>query len=251
MIRTLFFVAIAFMNVAIAAEPAPDLAAQLAAAPGRSDADKARDAQRKPAQVLAFLGLKPGDTALDVWAAGGWYTEVLSIAVGPTGHVYSQNPPSVLAFGDGRNDKALAERLADGRLANVERVNEALTDEPLPADSVDFAITAMNFHDVYNGEGEEAGKAFMKEVYLVLKPGGVFGVIDHVGNAGADNAKLHRIEPEKAKQAALAAGFVIEAESDLLAHPEDDHTKRVFDPAVRGKTDRFLLKLRKPDEQAR
>ena len=106
----------------------------------------------------------------------------------------------------------------------------------------------MNFHDVYNGQGADAAKAFMQEVFFVLKPGGVFGVIDHVGVAGADNTKLHRIEPEKAKQIALAAGFVIEAESDLLAHPEDDHTKNVFDPAVRGKTDRFLLKLRKPDE---
>jgi len=248
MIRTAFLVAIAFINVAIAAEPAPDLAAQLAAAPGRSDEDKARDAQRKPAQVLAFLGLKSGDTALDVWAAGGWYTEVLSIAVGPTGHVYSQNPPAVLTFRDGAYDKALDERLAGDRLANVERVNEALTDEPLPADSIDFAITAMNFHDVYNGDGADAGRAFMQEVFFALRPGGVFGVIDHVGVAGADNTKLHRIEPEKAKQAALAAGFVIEAESDLLAHPEDDHTKNVFDPAVRGKTDRFLLKLRKPDE---
>jgi predicted methyltransferase len=248
MFRIAFLVALAFVNAAIAAEPAPDLAAQLAAAPGRSDEDKARDAQRKPAQVLAFLGLKPGDTALDVWAAGGWYTEVLSIAVGPTGHVYSQNPPMVLQFRDGAYDKALAERLAGDRLANVERVDEALTDEPLPADSIDFAITAMNFHDVYNSDGADAGQAFMEEVFFALRPGGVFGVIDHVGVAGADNKKLHRIEPEKAKQAALAAGFVIEAESDLLAHPEDDHTKNVFDPDVRGKTDRFLLKLRKPDE---
>ena len=117
MFRIAFLVALAFVNAAIAAEPAPDLAAQLAAAPGRSDEDKARDAQRKPAQVLAFLGLKPGDTALDVWAAGGWYTEVLSIAVGPTGHVYSQNPPMVLQFRDGAYDKALAERLAGERRA--------------------------------------------------------------------------------------------------------------------------------------
>lgn len=248
MIRTAFLVAIAFINVAAAAQPGPDLAAQLAAAPGRSDEDRARDAQRKPAQVLAFLGLEPGDTVLDVWAAGGWYTEVLSVAVGPTGHVYSQNPPGVLAFREGAYDKALAGRLAGDRLANVERVDEALTDEPLRADSIDLAITAMNFHDVYNRDGAEAGQAFMEEVFFVLKPGGVFGVIDHVGVAGADNAQLHRIEPEKAKQAALAAGFVIEAESDLLAHPEDDHTNNVFDPSVRGKTDRFLLKLRKPDE---
>ncbi len=88
--------------------------------------------------------------------------------------------------------------------------------------------------------------AFMASVYAVLKPGGVFAVIDHVGNADVDNTSTHRIDPALAKAAAISAGFVVEAEGDVLSHPEDDHTKKVFDPTIRGETDRFILKLRKP-----
>jgi len=218
----------------------------IASASDRSDADQARDVQRKPTEVLEFLGLAPGDTVVDVWAAGGWYTEVLSNAVGDEGHVYSQNPPAVLKFGDGQYDKALTARLADGRLGNVERMDVALAGGPITANSVDFAITALNFHDVYNGNGAEAAMEFMVSVYAVLKPGGIFAVIDHVGNADVDNTGVHRIHPELAKAVATEAGFIVEAESDLLAHPDDDHTKMVFDPTLRGETDRFILRLRKP-----
>jgi len=218
----------------------------IANASGRSDEDKARDVHRKPTEVLEFLGLRPGDTVVDIWAAGGWYTEVLSNAVGDDGHVYSQNPPSVLQFGEGAYDKALTERLADDRLTNVERIDVPLAGGPIAANSIDFAITALNFHDVFNQNGAETAVEFMASVYAVLKPGGAFGVIDHVGNADVDNASIHRINPELAKAAATEAGFIVEAESDLLSHPDDDHTKMVFDPTIRGKTDRFILRLRKP-----
>ena len=221
-------------------------AAGIANASERSDEDKARDVHRKPTEVLEFLGLRPGDTVVDVWAAGGWYTEVLSNTAGDDGHVYSQNSPAVLRFRDGKHDKALTARLADGRLGNVERIDVKLADSSISEDSVDLAITALNFHDVYNKNGAEAAVEFMASVYAVLKPGGTFGVIDHAGNAGADNTDIHRIDPALAKTAAIEAGFVVEAESDLLAHPEDDHTKMVFDPTLRGETDRFILRLRKP-----
>ena len=224
-------------------------AAGIASASDRSDEDKARDVHRRPTEVLEFLGLKPGDTVVDVWAAGGWYTEVLSNAVGDDGHVYSQNPPSVLQFREGAYDKALTARLADGRLGNVERSDVPLAGGPIAANSIDFAITALNFHDVYNKDGAETAAAFMASVYSLLKPGGIFGVIDHVGNADADNTSIHRIDPALAKTAAIEAGFVIEAEGDVLAHPGDDHTKMVFDPTVRGKTDRFILRLRKPESE--
>ena len=224
-------------------------AAGIANASERSDEDKARDVHRKPTEVLEFLGLKTGDTVVDVWAAGGWYTEVLSNAVGDDGHVYSQNSPAVLRFRDGKHDKALTARLADGRLGNVERIDVKLADSSISEDSVDLAITALNFHDVYNKNGAEAAVEFMASVYAVLKPGGTFGVIDHAGNAGADNTDIHRIDPALAKTAAIEAGFVVEAESDLLAHPEDDHTKMVFDPTLRGETDRFILRLRKPESE--
>ena len=218
----------------------------IANASDRSDEDKARDEARKPAEVLEFLGLKPGDTVVDVWAAGGWYTEVLSNAVGEGGHVYSQNAPSVLQFREGVHDRTLTARLADGRLGNVERIDVALAESSIAENSVDFAITALNFHDVYNRNGAEAAVEFMASVYAVLKPGGVLGVIDHTGNVDADNTSLHRLDPELAKAVAISTGFVVEAEGDVLSHPDDDHTKKVFDPTIRGKTDRFILKLRKP-----
>jgi len=212
----------------------------------RSDEDKARDAHRKPAEVLEFLGLQPGDTVVDIWAAGGWYTEVLSNAVGDDGHVYSQNPPRVLQFRDGVHDKTLTARLADGRLGNVERIDVALADGLIVEDSIDFAITALNFHDVYDDSDADVAEGFMASVYAVLKPGGVFGVIDHFGNADADNSSLHRIDPALVKAAATSAGFIIDGESELLTNPDDDHTRKVFDPTLRGRTDRFLLRLRKP-----
>jgi predicted methyltransferase len=222
----------------------PDLAAALAA-PTRPQADRDRDADRKPADSVVFFGVQPGMTVLDVWAAGGYFTEVLSVAVGPTGKVYSQNPPILLKVRDGANDKAITQRLADNRLANVVRVDSDLPAAAIPPGSVDIAVTALNFHDVHNRDAA-AGIAFMKSVYTELKPGGVFAVIDHVGVDSANNAQLHRVPKHFAVDAAKAAGFTVEAESPLLAHAADDHSKVVFDPALRGKTDQFILKLRKP-----
>lgn len=223
------------------------LADELANAPGRSDEDKARDAQRKPDQVLMFLGIRAGDTVLDIWASGGWYSEVLSIAVGPDGKVYAQNSPAVLAFRDGYYETLISARLADGRLPNVERINEAVADADIAPGSIDFALTALNFHDVYNRQGRDAAVEFLEAVLDVLKPGGTLGLIDHVGDPDADNTSLHRIEPALVDEAAIEAGFIIEAKSDMLANPDDDHTRGVFDPALRGETDRFILRLRKPE----
>jgi predicted methyltransferase len=223
------------------------LADELANAPGRSDDDKARDAQRKPDQVLTFLGVRTGDTVLDIWSSGGWYTEVLSIAVGPDGKVYSQNSAAVLNFRDGYYDKLLSERLAGNRLPNVERIDLTVADMDVSPGSIDVAFTALNFHDIYNRQGKEAAVEFLTAVLDLLKPGGAFGLIDHVGNTGADNTSLHRIEPALVDEVAEEAGFIIEARSDLLANPADDHTIGVFDPELRGATDRFILRLRKPE----
>lgn len=212
----------------------------------RSDADKARDAGRKPAEVIAFLGFAKGDTVMDVIAAGGWYTEVLSVAVGPDGKVYAQNPAAVLQFRDGANDKELSARLAGDRLPNVERVDAEFADLEIPAGSLDGAITALNIHDVYHNAGKEAAVGVLQTIKELLKPGGVLGVIDHAGNAGADNAALHRIEKSKVVEAAEAAGFEVAGDSEVLTNPADDHTQMVFADSLRGQTDRFLLKLKKP-----
>ena len=223
------------------------LGGELANAPNRSDDDKVRDAQRKPDQVLTFLGLRSGDTVLDIWSSGGWYTEVLSIVVGPEGKVLSQNSPAVLAFRDGYYDQALSVRLDGDRLPNVERINTTVAEAGITPASVDFAFTALNFHDVYNRQGKEGAAEFLAAIFDALEPGGTLGLIDHVGDADADNTSLHRIEPSLVDEVAVEAGFIIEAKSDLLAHAEDDHTKIVFDPTLRGDTDRFILRLRKPE----
>lgn len=212
--------------------------------PNRKAEDKQRDAGRKPAEVLAFLGLMPGMTVMDVMASGGWYTEVLSFAVGEDGKVYAQNTPGFLQYRDGMYEEAISSRLAGNRLENVTRVNKDFNDLGLE-NEIDLAITALNFHDIYN-RSPEAAVEMLKNIKTALKPGGVLGLIDHDSDPDADNTALHRMTKEQAVEAAKQAGLEV-TESDLLANSEDDHTKMVFDPEIRGKTDRFLLKLTKPE----
>jgi predicted methyltransferase len=212
------------------------------AAPARPAENKARDAARKPIESVQFFGIKTGQTAIDMVAVGGWFTEVLSAAVGPTGKVYMQNPPFLV--------NADAEKALVDRLGNVQPVHEQVS-VAIPAGSVDAVVTAMNLHDIYNGYGGQPGGEqpavdFLKAIYGTLKPGGVLGVIDHVGVAGKDNAMLHRMLPQQARDALTKAGFTIEAESNLLANPADDHTKGVFDPSIMGHTDQFVFRARKP-----
>ncbi len=210
----------------------------------RAEADKKRDAGRKPAEVLAFLGVKPGMTAMDVLAAGGYYTEVLSKAVGPKGTVYAHNPAWMLQFRDGANDKAITSRLAGNRLPNVKRWDRGIQNLGMDPASVDIAITALNLHDLYN-RAPESALGLLRSIKEVLKSGGVLGVIDHRGNSDADNSGLHRMTEAEAIDIAIQAGFKVES-SSLLANSNDDRTSMVFAPGIRGKTDRFLLKLVNP-----
>ena len=227
------------------AEPPADLRSLLAS-DSRSAEDQARDAGRKPADVVEFLGIESGMRVIDVIAAGGYYTEVLSLAVGSDGHVVAQNPPVILEMREGANEKAISARLADNRLPNVSRMNTGLEDIASQVGTYDAALTALNFHDIYNGRSPEAAVATLTAINALLKPGGVFGVIDHAGAADADNAALHRIEKSIAVETAEAAGFIVEGDSDLLANADDDGTQMVFAEGLRGNTDRFVLKLRKP-----
>lgn len=215
------------------------------AAGSRPEQDRARDAGRKPAEVVVFLGIEPGMTVIDLIAAGGYYTEVLSWTVGPEGKVYSQNNKYVLEIRDGVNDKALTARLADGRLANVERLDQEMNALGIEPGSVDVAITALNFHDIYNSRGAEAAIAFLESVYAILAPGGVLGIIDHAGGVGDDKA-LHRIDEPLVIDAIAQTGFKVEATSSVLQNAADDRTRNVFDEGLRGATDRFVLRLRKP-----
>jgi predicted methyltransferase len=212
------------------------------ASPDRPADSKARDAARKPIETVQFFGIKTGETVIDMIAAGGWFTEVLSAAVGPTGKVYSSNPPFLV--------QADAEKALLARLKNVEAVHTSLSEAGLTG-KADAIVTAQNLHDIYNGFGDQpAGEApaveFLKTLYAALKPGGVLGLIDHAGVAGRDNKAMHRMTLQQARDAITKAGFTIEAESPLLASPSDDHTQGVTAPAVRGKTDQFMIRARKP-----
>ena len=204
--------------------------------PDRPAADKERDESRKATEVLQFMGLEEGMTALDLIAIGGWYTEVLSYAVGDSGKVYMQNSQSPFVE---RNMPTIEDRLA--RLDNVEHWLQPVSD--IPAGSVDFVMTALNFHDVYNRD-PAAAQGFLSGIAGVLKTGGVLAVIDHEGTSGADNPTLHRIAFEDAVKSLLASGdFALVATSDLLANPADDHTKGPTDPSLGRNSDRFVLKL--------
>tara|TARA_B100000519_G_scaffold185098_1_gene179987 strand:+ start:45 stop:767 length:723 start_codon:yes stop_codon:yes gene_type:complete len=215
-----------------------DLTRSLASS-DRPSADLERDANRKAPEVLSFLGLNEGMTALDLIAIGGWYTEVLAIAVGPSGQVIMQNNPGRMVD---NNIELINSRLS--RRVNINHHLGPVSD--LSPDSIDFALTALNFHDVYNRSAEEAHDRFT-QVYNALKPGGIFGVIDHQGSAGADNASLHRIAFEDAVKSITAMGFALTGTSDLLDNPADDHTLGPRDPSLARNTDRFILRFVKPE----
>lgn len=227
-------------------EVAPVDLASMLASDSRSAEDRARDAGRKPAEVLNLLGVEPGMAVLDLVAASGWYTEVLSIAVGPDGSVTAQNPAWMLAFQDGGVVAGLDARI-DGGLSNVTRLDSSWAELGAMDARFDVALSALNVHDVYYLESPEAASEFAAAVFNVLNPGGVFGIIEHAGNTDGDNASLHRIDKNIIVEIVTAAGFVVEQDSDLLANPADDHTQSVFSEGIRGQTDRFLLKLRKPE----
>jgi predicted methyltransferase len=229
-----------------APEPAPQNLAALLASESRAAADRARDAGRKPAEVMAFLGIEPGMNVIDIIGAGGYYTEVLALAVGPDGHVSAQNPAMVMQMRDGVNEKALSDRLANNRLPNVSRLDKEMSEISAADGPFDAAFTALNLHDIYNRYGEESAVATLTLIYSALKPGGIFGVIDHSGVAANDNSSLHRMQKEDAIRLAQAAGFVIEGDSGLLHVHSDDMSQGIFAEGIRGHTHRFLLKLRKP-----
>lgn len=206
--------------------------------------DRARDPDRRPFEVLSFLGLRPGMQVADLAAGGGFYTEILARLVGPRGRVFAQNSPFVLAS---FAEQPLRERLARLRMDHVQRLDTEFDEPGLPAGALDAALMFLYYHDVY---WLGTDRARMKQaVFDALRPGGVFAVIDHHAPAGSRDRHvedLHRVDAAMVKQEILDAGFVLDGESDLLRQPGDDRTRNVFDPAVRGKTDRFLYRFRKP-----
>jgi predicted methyltransferase len=212
----------------------------------RPPEDKALDAGRKPGQVLAFFGIKPGMKVADLFAGGGYTTELLSRAVGSTGTVYSQNGPFPEKFkkiGD-----AWHARLQKPALKNVVEVDKPADAPdllPVAPGTLDAVVINLNYHDLV---GFKADRTKMNaSVMTALKPGGVYGIVDHSAKQGSgdrDTTTLHRIDENFVIQEVEQAGFKLAARSSALRHPEDDRTWFVF--AHRGETDRFMLKFIKP-----
>ncbi|HEX5182746.1 MAG TPA: methyltransferase [Allosphingosinicella sp.] len=219
-------------------------------APGRPADQVKLDESRRPVEVLQFEGLKRGDMALDLFAGAGYYSEIMGRAVGPAGGVFAWDPANFV------NDKARTVWAElKQRQPNVGFAATPANAIALPAGAFDFAMIHLNYHDFY-WENARYGlprmdpNAILATLYSSMKPGGIVAVIDHVANPGGDTRamvdKLHRIDPETIKADFKRAGFVLEAESNLLRNPADDHEKSVFDPSIRGKTDRVVYRFRKP-----
>jgi len=228
-----------------AAKPAPT--AVWLADPLRSDAMRKLDEGRMPAAVLAFAGVKPGQTVLDFFAGSGYYSLLLARAVGPKGMVFAANPPA-------EHDAKAWEPFA-GKIPQLHVMVAEVPFMQFAPHSLDLIFTNLNYHDLYWTSEKyhfprvEVPKA-LAAWFTQVKPGGHVVIIDHAANPGGDPRevadRLHRIDPERVKADMTAAGFVFESESSLLRRSEDDHSMLVFDPAVRGKTDRFILKFRRP-----
>lgn len=205
--------------------------------PARAEEDHVRDESRKPVQVIEFIGVETGMTVLDAASSSGWYAEVLAAAVGPEGRVIAQN------------STRFADRIAEPQAAKIARYPNitpiiASNEEGFGIDGqADVAWTALNFHDNAN-RGKESGLQFLGALYDSLKPGGVLAVIDHEGTIGLDNQALHRIDVGTTKELLEEAGFVVEAEGDMLNNPADDHT--LHQRELERNTDRFVLRARKP-----
>lgn len=228
-----------------AATPAPSGSiAQALADPAR--ADQANDDQRRQAAaVIAFSGAKPGWTVVDYLPGGGYWTRIFTNVVGPTGHVYALWPSGA----NSERGRAAVAALQGRNLPNVTAEIQA-TPVPTLAAPVDLFWTVQNYHDIANkGAGEAGLQAFNAAVFRSLKQGGTYVVVDHTDAAGTGitgTDTRHRIDPAAVRRQVEAAGFRFVGSSTALANPADDHSKGVFDPGLRGHTDQFVFKFRKP-----
>ena len=231
------------VSLAAAAPAIPPYISAAVADSARPAEDQQRDAERKPAETLAFAGVKPGDTVIEVAPGKGYYTRLLSAVVGAKGKVYAVGsqpkpdapPPPVVAIA------------ADPHYGNVTVSLQHIPELKLP-EGVDLVWTSQNYHDLHNIKELEVAK-FNRAFFEALKRGGTYLVLDHAAEAGSgprDTSTLHRIDEETVKQEVTAAGFKLVAESDILRNKSDAHTAKVFDPEIRGHTDQFVLKFKKP-----
>lgn len=214
----------------------------------RPEADRARDAGRKPAEVLEFLGIGRDMTVLDLFSGGGYYSEIMAAVVGPGGKVIAQTNETYLQYvGDEFRD-----RYANDRLPNVEILMAENNELTIEAGSLDAVMMVLTYHDLFSDNPDQGWPLFdvpalLAELRQGLKPGGIVGIIDHYAAAGTPRESgntVHRIDPAIVVAGMEAAGFVLEEQSDILRNPDDDYSKTVFDPELRGKTDRFVMRFR-------
>lgn len=224
----------------------------------RPEADRARDADRKPDEILKFFGISTGMHVVDLQAAKGYYTELLSAQVGAEGAVIAQNNNFVVTrFAEGPLNERI-ERLRAGGRNNITRLNAELDEMELP-EGLDAAVFVRFYHDLYwlpTPDGDHTDRAeFLRRVFNALKPGGIFGVIDHHAEVGSGDRDaldprkgLHRIDAKMVMAEILAAGFLLDGESDVLSNPADTRDWNIFadDSARRDKTDRFVWRFVKP-----
>lgn len=216
--------------------------------PARPADDRAQDANRHPEEVLAFIGIKPGVKVVDLMPGSGYYTRIFSKLVGPAGKVYALQPTEM--------DKAAPKGLQSLRsfAGTPDYPNVVVLVQPTAAlaipEPVDLIFTSMNYHDLHDPFlGSPDMAQFNRTLFKALKPGGTFIVLDHVAAAGTGFTKtddLHRVDPAAVKAEVLAAGFEYLGESKALYNAEDDHSLGIYNKALRGKTDRFLYKFRRP-----
>lgn len=247
---TLAAVSAACLSLAAAAMAQTSVPANISAAvadASRPAADSQRDADRKPAEMLVFAGVRPGQTVVDFWPGGGYFTRIFAKAVGPNGTVYAVYPPPRPSTDPARPTPtpAVVTLAASPGYANVKPVLAPGGAIAIPT-KADLVWTSQNYHDVKNLPGIDM-MAVNKSIFDALKPGGTYVVLDHAANAGASvTSTLHRIDPAVVRREVEAAGFRFEGESNVLRNASDDHSKNVFDPSLRGHTDQFILKFRKP-----
>jgi len=215
---------------------------------GRPADDTAQDINRKPDEVLAFAGVRPGATVVDLMPGSGYYTRILSKIVGPKGKVYALQPVEMDKAAP-KGLKSLNSFAGTAAYPNVSLLVQPVAGISVP-EPVDLIWTSMNYHDLHDPFlGSPDMAQFNKTIFNALKPGGIFLVLDHVAADGTGFSKtddLHRVDPAAVKAEVLAAGFQFVGESTVLRNPHDDHSLPVFDKAIRGKTDRFIYKFRRP-----
>jgi predicted methyltransferase len=233
-----------------AAQPPANVASAVAATASRTPDNVKLDESRKPAELLQFLGLRQGMQVLDMFGANKYWSEIIAPAIGAKGHVTVWQASQFL-----NEDRKKAFDAFAAKQANVSLISSPFEAPNLPASKFDFALINLDYHDVYWENAERKvvrmdPNAWLKTLYTAMKPGAVVGVVDHVANpnddARATVEKLHRIDPNVIKADFVRAGFVLDSTSDLLRNPADDHSLLVFDPKIRGKTDRAIFKFKKP-----